>query len=130
MIHIHYTFAYAAVLGLLYAGLSIRVIIHRVKTKVLLGDGANQGLSVAVRTHANFSEYVPLALFLIAGVESMNHPLFIVHALGGVLVFARVAHVHGLATNKTAGHGRPIGTILTLLTIIVSSVMVLISLLS
>jgi len=123
----HITLVAAAVLGLLYVALSVRVVSHRVKTKVLLGDGQNQGLSIAIRTHANFSEYVPLALILIGGVEVLGFPSLAVKVLSGVLVFARFVHVHGVATKGTAGHGRPVGTIFTWLVMTVSAVLILIN---
>ena len=126
MVNVQYTFAYAAVLALLYVALSVRVISHRVKTKVLLGDGSNQGLSAAIRTHANFGEYVPLALILIYGVEAFNYPAYFVHILGGVLVLARLIHVHGIASKGAAGLGRPVGTILTLSILVSGSVLVLV----
>jgi uncharacterized membrane protein YecN with MAPEG domain len=36
------------------------------KLNISVGDGGNRDLQVAVRRHANFTEWVPLALILIA----------------------------------------------------------------
>ncbi len=112
-------------LALIFVGLSVRVISYRVKTKVLLGFGDSPNLNVAIRTHANFSEYVPLALILLFGIENFGYSPTLVHIFGSILVFARLAHIHGVATNQSPGVGRPVGTILTLLVIGLSSLLIL-----
>jgi len=68
--------AYAAVVGLIFIGLSILTIAERRKASVYLGAGDNDRLLRRIRAHANFAEYVPLALILIAGVaHEINNPL-------------------------------------------------------
>ncbi|MBC7421180.1 MAG: MAPEG family protein [Bdellovibrio sp.] len=123
--HIPITLIYAAVLSLIFVGLSIRVIKHRFGTQVILGDGGHHKLNIAIRTHANFNEYIPLALILIMGVELLGYNSTLVHTLGIILVLARVSHIAGLATKKGAGAGRPIGVVATLLLMIASAVMIL-----
>jgi uncharacterized membrane protein YecN with MAPEG domain len=130
MVQVHNALLYSAILSVIYVVLSIRVISGRLKNRVLLGDGANQSLSVAIRTHANFSEYVPLTLILIWGIEALNYPTYAVHILGGGLVLARLSHIHGMNTKKSLGPGRPIGTILTLSILIFSSFLILLKTLS
>ena len=56
---------YAALLGLIFVALSIRTIRLRRRYGVGVGDGNNTELQRAARVHANFAEYVPLALLLI-----------------------------------------------------------------
>jgi uncharacterized membrane protein YecN with MAPEG domain len=123
--NIHISLIYAALLGLIFVALSFRVIRHRVGTRVVFGDGGNTQLSIAIRTHGNFIEYVPLALLLIMGVELVQYPSSIVHSLGIVLVLARLGHILGLASQKGVGMGRPAGTIATLLVLVLSSAMIL-----
>ena len=123
--NIHITLIYAAILGFLFVVLSIRVIKQRFGTKVLLGDGGNYNLNVAIRTHANFSEYIPLTLILVMGVEHLGYPSTLIHAFGIILVLARVSHIGGLLTKKSAGNGRPLGVIATLSIITISSVLIL-----
>jgi uncharacterized membrane protein YecN with MAPEG domain len=60
---------YAALLALLYVGLAVRVIQLRRSERVALGDGGRQSLQRATRVHANFAEYVPLALILLVLAE-------------------------------------------------------------
>lgn len=48
---------YAAVLGLLFAALSVRTLLLRRRLRVALGDGGDERLLRAMRVHANFAEY-------------------------------------------------------------------------
>ena len=122
---IHITLIYAAALSLLYVALSVRVIRHRFGTKVSLGDGGHSHLSVAIRTHANFSEYIPLALILLMGVEIMNYPTTLIHAFGIILVIARLSHVVGMAGKNSVGIQRPIGVVTTLGLISICALLIL-----
>ena len=61
---------YAALLALLFVLLSIRTIRTRHSRKVALGHGDDPAMLRAMRVHANFAEYVPLALLLIYFVET------------------------------------------------------------
>ena len=57
---------YVALLALWLLVLSARVIRERQAARVSLGDGGNRRLQRAIRGHANFVEYVPLALLMLA----------------------------------------------------------------
>ena len=59
----------AAVLGLIFAALSGWVIAGRLSTGVLHGDGGEETMNRRMRAHANFIEYVPLILLLVALLE-------------------------------------------------------------
>ncbi len=124
--NIFITLIYAAILALIFVALSVRVIKHRFSTQVVLGDGGHHKLSVAIRTHANFTEYIPLALILLMGIEIMSYPSAVVHAFGIVLVLGRLSHSLGLATKNGVGIFRPIGVIATLAIMIASALMVLV----
>ena len=86
--NIQITLLYAAILSIIYVALTIRVIKHRVTSKVLLGDGGISKLNIAVRTHGDFGEYIPLALFLMMGVELYQYSTSTLHTLGIALVAA------------------------------------------
>ena len=60
---------YAAILALIYAGLSVRVIQGRGKYSGKLGSGSVDDLERRVRAQANFAEYGPLTLLLITMEE-------------------------------------------------------------
>jgi hypothetical protein len=60
----HVVALYAGILALLYLVLTFRTIVLRGRLRVTLGDGGSEALQRAIRAHANFGEYVPLALVL------------------------------------------------------------------
>ena len=71
---------YAAFLAALYIFLSARVIRVRQQEGIAIGDGNNLRLRRAIRVHANFAEYVPLALILAAFVELQQFAPVKLHA--------------------------------------------------
>lgn len=83
---------YAAVPGLIFVALSIRTISMRRRHRVAVGDGGNAELRRAMRVHANFAEYVPLALLLIFFVEHDGTKTLLVHALCFALLSGRLLH--------------------------------------
>ena len=118
--------ACAGVLGLVFVALSARVVTARSSGRVMLGDGSSAGesaspLLVAIRSHANFAEYVPLCLVLIAGLEMEGGATVLVKALAALLVLARVAHPIGMAM-KAPNAFRAGGFIGTVLVLLVASV--------
>ena len=62
-------FTYAAILALFYIYQSALIIKTRRAEKVGLGDGNNPILFARIRAHANFAEYIPMALLLLTFVE-------------------------------------------------------------
>lgn len=91
---------YAALLAILFVYLSARTITTRRKMQIALGHADNPVLLRAMRVHANFAEYVPLALLLIFLVESAGASPAIVHSLGAVLLLARLLHAYGVSQPK------------------------------
>ena len=68
-----------------------------------------------MQAHGNFSEYVPLALLLLALVEGNNAaPAFLIAALGTVLVLARFSHGWGIAVKDVNYMLRFLGTLGTI----------------
>ena len=66
-----------------------------------------------LRVVANFTEYVPFTLLLLAALEMSPLPLALVAALAIVLVLGRVLHAWGLARSSGPSFGRFVGTSLT-----------------
>ncbi|CAM0134749.1 hypothetical protein VKS41_000696 [Umbelopsis sp. WA50703] len=121
----------------LFAGYSVyltyRVIKARIDAKVIVGDGVIEELKTqkggsddvdpikykelrtAMRCQSNFVENVPLALILIAVLESNRVNTKAVHGLLGTLFLARVLHSDfGMFWNsKALGSGRPLGFMVT-----------------
>lgn len=90
------TSGYAGLLALVFAALSAWVIAGRFTFKVNHGDGGNNRLNRRIRAHANFAEYVPFILFLVALLEARATSRFTIHALLLPLLIARVAHPFGM----------------------------------
>jgi uncharacterized protein len=116
---------YAGLLTLWFIVLSARVIRRRGREKIALGDGGNTGMSRLIRGHANFAEYVPLALLLMALLE-MNHvSIYVLHALGLTLLAARLLHGYALSFTSKFMFGRVAGAALTFLVLGIAAAMCL-----
>lgn len=120
------TATYLALLTLLYLFLGYRVVINRRRYKTGLGLGEDPTLAQAVRAHANFSEYVPLALLQLLLLEIGGLPLWALHAYGGALLFARLIHAHGLNKDSGRTFGRYYGTLVTWLLLLAGAVTLLV----
>ncbi|MAV24825.1 MAG: hypothetical protein CMQ05_01735 [Gammaproteobacteria bacterium] len=116
------TLLYAAIFGLMSIVISSRAGFLRGKTKISIGDGGNAEVLLAMRRHANFVEYVPLALIIIALMEMNRAPDYAIHGLGGALIVARIAHALGLHQSKIMTGGRIAGAMLTALVTIAASI--------
>jgi uncharacterized membrane protein YecN with MAPEG domain len=53
----------------------------RRKAKIFIGDGGDDEMLRAMRMHANFSEYAPIILILLAFVDLLGGPIWILHSL-------------------------------------------------
>src|SRR5262249_27927225 len=61
------------------------------------------------RRHANFAEWVPLAVILIALLEMTGGSRIAIHSLGAALVVVRACHAVGLKADTMQGMGRFVG---------------------
>jgi uncharacterized membrane protein YecN with MAPEG domain len=105
---------YASLLAVLFLFLSIRVIGWRRQQRVELGHGEDSELLRRMRVHANFAEYVPFTLLLMALAESMAPPRPFVHLVGVTLVAGRLLHAYGLSQTPHILRYRVWGMTLTL----------------
>jgi hypothetical protein len=88
----------AGLLGLVYFILCLRVVQRRFPARIAFGDGGDQDLQERIRAHANFAEYVPFLLVLMAGIElAAGHKAPWLWLAGGTLVLARIAHAIGMS---------------------------------
>src|SRR3546814_21097062 len=96
---------YAALCGLLLIGLALGVVRLRQRHGVGIGDGGHKDLAMAIRVHANFVEYVPLALLLLFLLDLRRQPLWDLHLLGAALLLGRVLPDWGTvrARNRKTG---------------------------
>ena len=116
---------YAGLLVLLFILLSFRVIRVRQTRQISLGDGGNAGMLRIIRGHANFVEYVPLALLLMAILEISRFSIYVLHALGILLVVGRALHGYALSFTEHSRFGRTVGAALTMLVLLVEAVLCL-----
>ena len=87
---------YLGLLALIYAALALEVARLRRGNRVLFGDGDSVRLRSAIRTHANFIEYVPIIALLVAMLEMSGSSVVRVHVLMGALLVARLLHPLGM----------------------------------
>ncbi|GAB4168599.1 MAG: MAPEG family protein [Wenzhouxiangellaceae bacterium] len=112
---------YAGALALLLLVLSIRVVWLRRKHQVGLGDGGVRELGRAIRAHANFCEYVPIALILLVLLALAGDPdRWLINLLAGGLLIGRILHAYGLSRSAGTSPARLLGTSLTWLVLLVA----------
>jgi uncharacterized protein len=86
------TSLFAALFGLVLIPMTIAVGLRRGQVGVLLLDGGDETLLRRIRSHANFLEYVPLALILMALSEANGASATFLYSTGTVLLVARTLH--------------------------------------
>jgi uncharacterized membrane protein YecN with MAPEG domain len=100
---------YAGLLGLIGIIVGFRCGRLRAQLNVPVGDGGDRGLLLAMRRHANFTEWVPLALILITLLEMDGVSRYAIHVLGAGLVITRVVHAMGLKADTLTNPARLVG---------------------
>lgn len=117
---------YAALLAFVFIALSVHVIRFRHKLKVAIGANGDAGLERAMRVHANFVEYAPIALLLLAFAEMQGAYVLLIHGLSGALLLGRCAHAYGMAQEKEDLRLRSAGMVLTFGVIIMTAALLLV----
>lgn len=105
---------YAGILTIMFIVLTSRVIGARRSARVMLGDGGDRHLLRRQRAHGNFTEYVPLALILMALAEMQGMPPYLLHAIGIGLLLGRLTHAYALGCDPEPIRLRVLGMMLTL----------------
>jgi len=90
------TSLYASLSVLLIVKLTLSVIKLRRKNRISVGDGGNEELQLAIRTHSNAVEYIPIALLLLLTLELNGAPKLLIYLLGAALLIGRIIHAMGL----------------------------------
>ena len=122
------TATYLAVLALLYAALGLRVARLRRRNRAGFGDGDNAELRASIRAHANFAEYVPIVVLMVAFLEASGSPPLTIHLLMAALLLARVLHPIGMhASPRTLQFnlGRVAGIVITIAVLIAAALLIL-----
>ncbi|WP_294298441.1 MAPEG family protein [uncultured Sphingomonas sp.] len=106
------TLATAAACAVLSVWMAMRIGQIRRARKIWMGDGGDTAMIARMRAQANFVEYAPFVLILLAMLELAKGPSLAAWGYGLVFVVARVLHVFGMDGWKP---GRMAGAIMTLL---------------
>lgn len=81
--------------------LSVSVSFQRMKVGVRLGFGEDATLMRRIRAQGNFTEYVPLALIMLALAEYRDASAVLLWTIAGLLIAGRCLHFIGIMTGKT-----------------------------
>ena len=100
---------------LLFLYLSLRVMLQRRAQRIGIGAGGDPELQRRIRVHANFAEYVPLGLLVLALLELAGTRAEVLWTFGLALLGARLMHAAGLGGSSGYSAGRAGGAALTLL---------------
>lgn len=112
------TLLFASLHALLLMVLVVPIVLHRRRARIGIGDGGDALLARRMRVQANFVEYVPMGLVLLALLELAGLPAAWIWALGSTLLAGRVLHAVGLAGSAGVSRGRFLGTLLTWIVIV------------
>ncbi|WP_108662392.1 MAPEG family protein [Acuticoccus kandeliae] len=100
------TAATAVALALLLVVLSLRVVGRRRRSLIVLGDGNDPDLQRSIRAQANFAEYAPLFLILLALAEANATPPLLLSITAALFVLGRILHFHALTKAEVASTAR------------------------
>ena len=90
------TLTIAGACALISIWLGLRVSRLRIRHKVSIGDGDNPLVRTRMRAHANFAEYAPLFLILLALIELARGSQTWLWGAAILFVLARLAHPFGM----------------------------------
>ncbi len=121
----HAAALWAGLTLLLMLVLAVLVVRQRQRHHVLIGDDGVPELVRAQRAFGNASEYAPagiaaLAILAVAGA----HPV-LVHGVGALLFFGRLAHAAGLSRSTGMSIGRSGGIVLTWLAFLIAGALLI-----
>ena len=91
---------YAALLGLMLVGLSVHVIRGRTQFGIGLGDEQNLEMQRRISAQANFAQYAPMFVLLLACSEYGGLVPWGVHAVGLLFLAGRVMHAYSVLVGE------------------------------
>lgn len=108
----------ASTAAIIFISLSLGVIKLRRRNQVRIGTGGVEELERAIRAHANFAEYVPIGLILIACLEANGATWWLVLLPGIALLLGRIVHAVGVQEPPPNIKNRVLGMKITFFTLI------------
>lgn len=109
---------YAGLNGLILLWLSMHVGRVRMREKVFMGDAGNPAVIRAMRGQANFVEFVPFCLILMALMAGLGTPGWVIHLFGIALTAGRLAHGWHFVQEDAPRWQRGVGAGLTMLVLL------------
>lgn len=91
----------ASLAAVVLVALSVSVSLRRMAVGVRIGFGEDAVLMKRIRAQGNFTEYVPLALILLAVAEYRSVSSAWLWAMAALLVLGRSLHFAGIMTGRT-----------------------------
>lgn len=91
-------------MGLLYIVFGVLAGGKRGKTKTSLGAGTDPDMIKAFRAHGNLTEWAPIAVMLIAGMEYLQASTPLLVSLASVYFVARALHSAGILMEGEKPH--------------------------
>lgn len=88
---------YIAANILILIWLAFRVVTHRFRGKISMGDGGSSELATAIRVHGNASEYIPAMLVGLVALAFLQAPNWAIHGLGAGFTLGRLLHPVGMS---------------------------------
>jgi len=82
--------------SLLVLGLAMNVSRLRIKHKISLGDGGNQCLMAAIRTHCNALEQLPIFAIVMIALTYLGTSTTLLSTLVIGFTLARIFHAYGM----------------------------------
>ena len=118
---------YAPLFAFMFVGLSVRTLVLRRRLGIPVGHGDHLLMHKAMRAHANFAEYVPLALLLIALMDAHIAGDFWVHVACLSLALGRLLHAYGISQVDEDMRLRVAGMALTFTALLIAAKQLLLS---
>jgi uncharacterized protein len=109
----------AAICALMLLITAIDTVRQRMRLRLPFGDGADQKLISASRSHANLAEHAPIVILLLGLLELSNANHLGLMAVGALFLVGRVMHILGLYLPMSSNPPLPrsVGVIFTWLTL-------------
>ena len=105
--------------------LSVRVVMQRRSRRVILGDGGDEPMIVAMRRFGNAAEYTPAAMAALILLALVGWAAWVIHLIGGAFLLGRIIHPMGLAFGKGPPPARVVGMTLTWLPLLAAAVLLI-----
>jgi uncharacterized membrane protein YecN with MAPEG domain len=104
---------FAGAFALINLWLAFRVSAVRMRAKVMTGHGDSPALLARMRAQANFVEYTPFVMILIALIEIVGGSKTWLWGIGIVYTVGRIAHAFGMDRQTMPNPARAAGALVT-----------------